>query len=156
MIFAIVVILITMLTMATVSLNIAAAATVTITLSSLANATFATSSAIDNSTNKYLSALVQLKWKTGAAGTSSTGYVAVYLIRSADAGTTYDDNNKVLLGTMPVAANATTYVGSWDTAPLGALGSSWKLAVENQGGGTSDTVAGSFTMKFGGVKYDVA
>jgi hypothetical protein len=142
--------------MATVSAAITDSNTITATLNSVATNTFVTSSAIDNSANLYVNARIQLKWKTGAAGTSATGYVNVYLIASADGGTTYDDNNKLLIGQLPVIANATTYIGSFSTAPFGDLPSHFKIGVENQGGGTSDTTAGNFLLQYAGHKYTVA
>jgi hypothetical protein len=141
---------------ATVSAAYTSSNTITITLASTTNTTIQTSSAIDNSTNLFLEARVQLKWKTGASGTSATGFVNVYLIGSPDGGTTYDDNNKTLLGTMAVVANATVYTDSWSTAPLGTLPKFWKVAVENQGGGASDTTGGNFLCQFEGIKYTVA
>lgn len=142
--------------MATVTANVTNSNTVTITIASLANGSTNTSSAIDNSTNKFLEALIQAKVKTNAAGTSTTGLVNLYLIRSADAATTYDDNNKLLLGSIPAIANATTYIASFSTAPFGALGTSWKVSLENKSGAALDSTAGSHAVVFAGVKYDVA
>jgi len=59
--------------MATATLNTTNSNTITITLSSLSNGSSATSSAVDNSSNKFLSANITLKVKTGASGTSATG-----------------------------------------------------------------------------------
>lgn len=141
--------------MATASLNATNSNTVTITLSSVTNGSTATSSAIDNSTNKFLSALIQLKIKTGASGTSSTGSFSVYLIRSADGGTTYDSTG-VLIAVMPATANATTYTLTTSTEPFGSVGTSWKVAVVNNSGGTTDTTAGNHSCVFTGIKYDIA
>lgn len=141
--------------MATASLNATNSNTVTITLSSVTNGSTATSSAIDNSTNKFLSANIQVKFKTGASGTSSTGSFSVYLIRSADGGTTYDSTG-TLIGTQPATANATTYIQTFPTEPFGPLGTSWKVAVVNNSGGTTDTTAGNHSCVFTGVKYDIA
>jgi hypothetical protein len=127
--------------------------TVTITLASVTNTTVNVSSAIDNSSNKFHEALVQCKVKTGAASTSTTGVYNFYLVRSADGGTTYDDSNKVLLGSMAAIANATTYIATFSTALLGALGTHWKVAFENLAGGTTDTTAGNHSIVFAGVQY---
>ena len=124
----------------------------TITLSSVTTTSTATSSAIDNSTNNDPFFLIQLKWKTGASGTSTTGLVNVYVNRSADGGTTYDDaKGGDLVGTLYVAANATTYIYSWSTRGI-LMGDHFKLTVENQGGGTSDTTAGNFSLTYQGIK----
>ena len=128
----------------------ASVATATITLASVATNTFALSSAVDNSTTKYPFIVGVLTWKTGAAGTTTAGFVNIYLVRSVDGGTIYEDNNKLLVGSFPVIANATTYIGSFDTRGL-VLGDHFKLAVENQGGGTSDTTAGNFSLKYQGI-----
>lgn len=142
--------------MATATLNYTNTQGVTITLASLANNTAATSSAIDNTTNKFLSALVQVKVKTGASGTSLTGSVSVYLVRSTDGGTTYDDTNATCLGVIPAIANATTYIRIFSTEPYGPLGSHWKLAVTNYSGATLDSTGGNHKAEFAGIKYDVA
>lgn len=142
--------------MATITLNVTDSGSVTITLASLTNGSANVSSAIDNSSTKYLEALIQVKVKTGASGTAATGLTNVYLVRSADGGTTYDDNTRVLLGTLPTVANATTYIATFSTAPVGALGSHWKVAVENRSGATFDTTAGNHSCVYAGVKYDVA
>jgi hypothetical protein len=142
--------------MATASLNATNTQGVTITLASLANATTATSSAIDNSTNKFLSALVQLKVKTNAAGTSATGSCSVYLVRSTDAGSTYDDSTATFLGDLPTVANATTYIRIFSTEPLGPLGTSWKVALVNNSGAALDSTGGNHKMEFTGIKFDVA
>lgn len=142
--------------MATVTQNVTNSQSITITLASLASASTNTSSAVDNSSNKFLEALVQVKILTGASGASVTGYTNIWLIRSADGGTTYDDAGRVLIGTLPTAANATTYIGSFSTAMAGALGSHWKIAVENRSGTTFNATGGNHSAAFAGLKYDVA
>jgi hypothetical protein len=139
--------------MATVTLNATNSNTITITLASLANNTAVASSAIDNSTNKFLEAVVRVKVKTNAAGTSATGVVNVYLVRSTDGGTDYADSTNVLLGSIPAIANATTYARDFD-APR--LGTHWKIAVENRSGAALDSTGGSHEAEFAGIKYDVA
>lgn len=142
--------------MTTVTQNITNSGAVTITIASLANGSAAVSSAIDNSSNKYLEALIQAKIKTNASGTSATGLVNVFLVRSADGGTTYDDSTRTLIGTLPAVANATTYINTFSTAPAGALGTHWKVAIENRSGAALDATGGSHAVVFAGVKYDVA
>lgn len=140
--------------MATASLNITNSQPVTVTLASLANGSTATSSAIDNSTAKYLSALVQVKVKTAATGVSATGSVQIMLVRSVDGATTYDDG--IFLGSLPAIANVTTYTRTFSTELLGGLGSSWKVAVVNNSGAALDATAGSHVVQFAGIKVDVA
>lgn len=142
--------------MATASLNVSNSQAVTITLASLANGSSATSSAIDNSSNKFLSALVRVKLKTNAAGTSATGSCSAFLVRSTDGGTDYDDSTGTFLGALPTAANATTYIRTFSTEPLGALGSHWKVAVVNNSGAALDSTGGSHEVEFAGIKFDIA
>lgn len=139
--------------MATVTLNATNTGAVTITIASLANNSTATSNAIDNSSNKYLEAVVRVKVKTNAAGTSATGVVNVYLVRSTDGGTDYGDATDLLIGSIPAVANATTYARSFDAV---RLGTHWKVALENRSGAALDSTGGSHEVEFTGVKYDVA
>lgn len=139
--------------MATVTLNATNSGAVTITIASLANATSAVSSAIDNSSNKYVEAIVRVKVKSGASGTAATGVVNVYLVRSTDGGTDYSDNTDELIGSIPVVANATTYTRAF-RVPV--LGTHWKVAIENRSGGTLDSTGGNHEVEFTGIKYDVA
>jgi hypothetical protein len=141
--------------MATATLNVTNSNTITITLSSLTTGSSATSSAVDNSSNKFLSANITLKVKTGASGTSATGSWSAFVARSADSGSTYDDG-KAFIGSIATVANATTYISTFSTESIGPLGSHWKLVVTNNGGGTSDTTGGNHSAVFAGVKYDVA
>lgn len=140
--------------MATATLNVTNTQGVTITIASLANGSTNTSNAIDNSTNKFLSALVRVKVKTNAAGTSATGSCSVLLVRSTDGGTDYDDG--VFLGALATVANATTYTQTFSTEFLGALGSHWKVSLRNNSGAALDSTAGNHEVEFAGIKYDVA
>ena len=124
-------------------------ASLTITLASLANGSGRASTAIDNSTNKFISADIRVKVKTNSSGTSSTGYCSIYLVRSDD-GTNFDDSfggtdgaltvkNALLLGTMITNANATTYQMVIDTNELGlTLPAKWSIAVVNNSGASLD------------------
>lgn len=150
--------------MATIQPAFGTSTAFTITLASVTNGSFATSSAVDNTTDKFVSALVQVKFKAGTTPTA-TGYVNVYLIRTADDGTTYDGNstsNKQggmqFMGSMYLSGAVTGEVltGTFDSALLGALGKSWKIAVENLTGVTSDTTGGNHFAKFTGVTYTSA
>ena len=138
--------------MATVSLAATDSQAITITLTSVTNGSTATSSAIDNSTNLYVSALVKVQVKTNASGTSATGSCSVFLIRSTDGGTAYDDG--LFLGSLATVANATTYTRIFSTEPLGPLGTKWKIAVVNNSGATLDASTGG--AQFTGVKFTVA
>jgi hypothetical protein len=139
--------------MATATLNATNSGSITITLTGVTNGSTAISSAIDNSTNKYLSANVKVQVRTNSAGTSSTGSCSAYLVRSTDGGTNYDDATATFLGTIPTVANSTTYTRIFSTEPVGPLGTHWKLAVVNNSGATLDASVGG--AQFAGIKYDV-
>lgn len=141
--------------MATVTVNVTNTQTVTITIASLANGSTATSNAIDNSTNKFLSANVRVKVKTNASGTSASGSCSVFLVRSTDGGTDYDDA-AMFLGALSTVANATTYARTFSTEQLGPIGTHWKVAVANNSGAALDSTGGSHEVEFAGIKYDVA
>lgn len=140
--------------MASIKTSLAAASDLTITIASLANGSGRASTAVDNSTNLYLSADIRVKIKTNAAGTSATGYVSVYLLRSED-GTDYDDAfagsdaaytpvNALLLGTINAVANATTYHKVFDTAELGlTLPAKWAIGIVNSTGAALDSTGGN-------------
>lgn len=133
--------------------------TLTLTIASLANGSGRCSTAVDNTSGKYLSADIGIKVKTNAAGTSSTGYVSVYLVRSYD-GTTYEDAfagsdaaftpvNAILLGIINTVANATTYYRVFDTAELGiSLPKKWAIAIVNSSGAALDSTGGNHEAKY--------
>lgn len=139
--------------MATVSLLATTSQAITLTLASLANAATNTSNAIDNSTAGFIRATVQVKVKTGASGTSTSGYLNVWLLRSYDNGSSYDDPGSVLLGQIAVTANAATYTRSFSTDVDSSF---WKVAVENQSGGALDATAGSHSIGYVGIRYTIA
>ena len=145
--------------MADIKQSFNTSATGTLTIASLANGSGRCSTAIDNTSGKYISADIGLKIKTNASGTSATGYVSVYLVRSYD-GTSYDDAfagsdaaftpvNALLLGTINAVANATTYYRTFDTAELGlSLPKKWAVAIVNSSGAALDSTAGSHEFKY--------
>lgn len=145
---------------------------ITITLASLANDAARESTVVDNSTNVFLDALVTLKVKSGASGTSTTGYVAVYAYGTSDGGTTYGDTatgsdaaitltsptNLRLIGMINVVANATTYKSnpmSVASAFGGALPEKWGIVVVNKSGGTLDGTEGNHAKFYQGVLAQV-
>lgn len=153
--------------MATVKQAFGTATAATITLASLADSAGRASTAIDESTNLYVSADVRVKIKTGAAGVSATGYVAVYLVRSED-GTNYDDGfagtdaaltpvNSTLLGYLTANANATTYQGVFDLQQLGiTLPRKWAICVLNKTAAALDATAGNHEVKYTEKNFTVA
>lgn len=127
--------------------------TVTITLASLADGATATSSTIDNSTTKYLHCDLQMKMRSGAA-VSGTGTVTIYILRSIDGGTIFDDigTNTDILGIFNVVDNSTDYVFSIDTSTIGILPEYWRLVVLNNSGDAFDSTGSNFYVKFVGKK----
>jgi hypothetical protein len=131
--------------------------TMTITLASLANASGRAGTAIDNTTNKDLLAKVFVKVKTGGSGVSSTGYVSVWLIGSAD-GTNYDDAfagtdasyapvNARLLGYLSTIANATTYQKTFHLEDQGLeLPQKFSIGIYNNSGAALDSSASNHAV----------
>lgn len=144
---------------------------VTITLASLANKTIAVSSFIDNRTNGYLCMDLQIEVKTAsvvAGGIYVGAGVGVYLVRTLDnntagqfdraigAGTANTDpinlDNAELLTVIFTPSSTTTYIGS---ARIEALPPIFKFFVYNGAGGTLDSTAGNFYMKYVGKKLQL-
>lgn len=142
--------------MATFKELFATAQSMTITLDSLAN-TSATagqqSTYIDNTTNLYLDALVQLKIVN--TGTTATGIIEVYAYGSIDGGTTYGDtvtgSNGVItltnppilnrIGVIPVPASTTYYSNLMSVASAfnNILPPRWGIVVLNKSGAALGT-----------------
>lgn len=135
---------------------------ITCTLTSLANNAAQSSLAIDNTSALFLEILVNVKVKSNAASTATTGYVNVYAYGTADGGTTYGGGetnmgtnaavtltsppNLRLIGVINVVANATVY----NSGPLsvaaafgGVLPDHWGIVVENKSGAALDASIGS-------------
>jgi hypothetical protein len=131
--------------------------TMTITLASLASGAGRAGTAIDNTTNKDLLAKVFVKVKTGGSGVSSTGYVSVWLIGSAD-GTNYDDGfagtdaaytpvNARLLGYLSTTANATTYSKTFNLEDQGLeLPQKFSIGIYNNSGAALDSSASNHAV----------
>jgi len=130
--------------------------TVTITLASLADDTIATSDAIDNSTDKFIYADIQVKIRTGT-GVSDDGIIKVKMVRSVDGGTVYDDSNANLEILFAFTANvdSTDYVVSSDTGRIGLLPSHWKIAILNDTGAALDSTASNHSVTFAGKHFEI-
>lgn len=119
--------------------------TVTVTgLGTLADVTSATSAVIDNTTDLFLDALVEIVVAT-AAGALATGYVEIYAKGSIDNTDYDDDNNDKWLGTLSlVTAGAATRrrIVSVASGFGGAMPAYWQLRIRNATGAafTSGTV----------------
>jgi hypothetical protein len=134
--------------------------TISCTFTSLANNGQRGSAAIDNTSNLFLDALVEVKVKSAASSTSATGFVNVYAYGTSDGGTNYSDGvtgtdanatltvppNVILIGRINVVANSATYIGgpfSVAAAFGGVLPDHWGIVIENKTGATLDASIGS-------------
>jgi len=130
--------------------------TVTITLASLADGSIATSDAIDNSTDKFIYADIQVKVRTDT-GTDDDGIIKVKIIRSADGGTTYDDSstNSEIIYAFLANADSTDFIATTDTGRIGLLPSHWKIAILNDSGAALDSTASSHSVVFSGKHFEI-
>lgn len=142
--------------------------TITCTLASLANTGVRSCAAIDNRTNKFMDALIFIKFLTGASGAAATGYINIYAGGTVDDGTTYTDaggtdaaltpKNVRIVTACAAGANATTYrCGPFSLRPVfgGSLPALWFIAIENQTGTTLDSTEGNHAKLYQGVKGTV-
>lgn len=166
--------------MATVTTNYAAAASLTLTVTSLADGGYRESTAVDNSTNKYVDALVGGKIQIGAP--SADGTIAIYAYGSYDgteytAGVTGTDGtitwgttgstgldgylNLPLLGVVSVDAtddNDDCRWGPFSVAQAfgGVLPTKWGVIVKNSTGASLHATGTNNECQFMGIKFDVA
>lgn len=132
----------------------------TITLASLASGSARASAKIDN-TNNYPAALVSLSIKSGGSAPTVGTLYEVYLLRyGVGGGSVVDDSwggtdaaitieNAQLLGTIVVTATtAKSFIGIFDTAPLGPLCTSWGIAVKNSSGQALSTTEGDHIKSY--------
>lgn len=166
--------------MATATINYTAAASVTITLTSLADAGFRESTAVDNSSSKYMDALVGGKIQIGAP--SADGTIAIYAYGSYDgteytAGLTGSDgtvtwgttgstgldgaNNLPLLGVISVDATDDNDDARWGPFSVaqafgGVLPTKWGIVIKNSTGASLHATGTNNECQFMGIKYDVA
>lgn len=140
---------------------------ITCGIASLANNSLRQSTYVDNATNLYMDVLVFVKVKSGASGTSTSGYINVYAYATADGGSTYTDGasgsdsaitptsptNLKFIGMVNVVANATTYYGGPFSlaAAFGCVPERWGIVIENKTGGTLDTTAGNHSVTYQGL-----
>lgn len=114
---------------------------ITITLNGLGAGNNAFSSALENP--GYLTADIQIKFRTGSGALNSNGYVNLHLLRSADGGATFDTPQlETVIATIPATRSSTPYVFSAETP--GYLPAHWKIAVSNRTGQPFSTSSGDF------------
>jgi hypothetical protein len=141
--------------------------TFTITVASLANTSYRQGAGVDNGTNLYQDAHLTGKFKTGASGVSSNGYIAVYFVgydgtqysnnaSGSDAAFTVDlQGNLQPVAVLNAQANATTYylpsVYLANAAGLLWLPQKWSLIVYNGTGAALDATAGNHVLEWQGM-----
>jgi hypothetical protein len=138
-------------------------------LTSLPSATaYGLGSVNQSAAMQYDNNVAPIRIKTGASGTSATGYCRLWLVTSED-GTVWTDgvdptvatNQAAKLVTAPLitgiatVANATTYYFPEFTvmSVLGFQPLYWAVVVENQAGSALDTVAASFYSRYLPIGY---
>lgn len=148
---------------------------ITITLASLASAASRESNTVDNTSNKYLDALVMLKVKTNASAPAGDKAVHVYCwgtadytatatypdtVTGADAGITPNNPTQLkYLGSIFTASASTSYqslLGSIAERFGGTLPAKWGVVVTNATGNALDATGGSFELQYQGIYATVA
>jgi hypothetical protein len=136
----------------------------------LANAAARVSTVIDNTTNLFLDALVQLQLKSGASGVSANGFANIYAYGTVDAAdnfypeaitgtdaalTLVVPTNLRFIGVINMVANATAYISepmSVAAAFGGVLPEKWGIVIENQSGAAFDTTEANHLKWYQGVE----
>ena len=166
--------------MATVTTNYAAAASLTLTVTSLADGGYRESTAVDNSTNKYVDALVGGKIQIGAP--SADGTIAIYAYGSYD-GTEYTAGVTGTDGTITWGTTGSTGLDGYPNLPLlgvvnvdatddsddcrwgpfsvaqafgGVLPTKWGVIIKNSTGASLHATGTNNECQFMGIKFDVA
>lgn len=167
--------------MATSTINYAASAAITISLASLASSSGKLagreSTAVSNTTNKYIDVLVGGKVTTGTSPTTATAievwvYAAVNdtptypdVLDGTDSDETFtDDGSKfsALKLARVIAVDATSdqtyWVAPFSVAGLfgGVMPTHWGLWVVHNTVAALNATAGNHEFKYTGIKYDVA
>jgi hypothetical protein len=166
--------------MATTTINYASAATVTITVTSLADGGYRASAAVDNSSNKYVDALVGGKIQIGAP--SADGTIAIYAYGSYD-GTEYTagldgDDQTITWGSDPSTTGVDGYLNlpllcvisvdatddnddaRWGPCSVaqafgGILPTKWGVVVKNSTGASLHATGTNNECQFMGIKFDI-
>ena len=153
--------------MADIKTKYASAASITVSLASLADNGKRQSAAVDNSSNLYLDAHVQLEIKTGGT-VSGDKAVYVYAYGTTDSsglgysgGASGSDSafsgtlgNTKLIGVISTLASGTAYesdIMSVGAGFGGSLPSKWGIIVENKSGSALDATEGNHIKKYVGI-----
>lgn len=143
----------------------------TLTTTTMSNATYRQGPVIDNSSDKYVDALVQLTVVPATSGTGSTGHIIAFAYGTVDGGTTYPDNvtgtagdltpyspvGLVPIGVIPCNANSGTQA-SFKSNPMsvarafgGILPQKWGIVYMNLSGATlpASSISASYQGIYG-------
>lgn len=105
-------------------------------LSTLANTSTVVSSTVDNTTNLFLDALLEVV-VTHSSAPSAAGYVEIYVKTSIDNSDFDDDNNHKWVGTLAIGSTATgtrKRIVSIAAALGGSMPSYWQVFIRNSSG----------------------
>lgn len=160
--------------MATVTTTYASSATVTITLASVTNGAFRQSAVVDNSSNKYVDALVGGSVQVGTSPTDKST-VAIFAYGERDDAGQYTagcsgsdaaytaDGEEDELKLIEVITVDTTNDQDYEWGPVsvaqvfgGVLPRKWGIVVKNGTGATLNATGTNNEVKFQGIKYDVS
>jgi len=161
--------------MATVSTQYYTKQSITITLASLTDGSYRQSLAVDNSSDKYVDAVLGGSIRTGGTAPTAGGTIEVYAYGSWDGGTTYtagcsgtdlaytangEEGLLRLVETIVVDTDINTdYVfGPVSMASVfgGILPVQWGLVIVNNCGTSASLNASGHLIEYQGVKYDSA
>lgn len=163
--------------MATQSISYGTSTPITSTLTGLAssNTTGRGSTPVDNSTDKFVDAMLYLQFKTGAGALANDKAVYVYFYGSED-GTNFGtssaeaaasdtavtfDSPTNLLGPIPIScpASGVTYkhtIASVASIFGGVLPKKWGVAIKNYTGQAFTATASDYVLSYTGIKFDIA
>jgi hypothetical protein len=144
-----------------------AAQAITITLSGLANATLRQSNFVDNTTDLFFDAIVQLNIKTAGSGVNtSLGYIDVFTYGTASFGSSYNgltsgvdgfitsSINLRSIGRIAANSSGTVCNGIFNVAPSfgGILPDHWGIVIDNETGNRLD-IDSNNTIIYQGIKF---
>jgi len=161
--------------MATVSTQYFTKQTITISLASLADGAYRESTAVDNTSDKYVDAILGGSIRTGSTAPTAGSTIEIYAYGSWDGGTTFTagcsgtDGTYTANGEEGLLRLVETIVVDADTAndyvfgPIsmagvfgGILPSHWGIVVVNNTDQNLDNTSANHVIEYQGVKYDSA
>lgn len=144
---------------------------ITITLASLASSSYRESTAVDNTSNKFMDALLMVLIKSGAGAMGGEKVAKVFFYGSEN-GTDYTDNATGsdaaitprsptnLLGPylVQMPTSAVTYKTVFPVAPFfnGIMPRKWGIVVQNASGTAFDTTGGNHVVSYTGIYQTIA